>query len=311
MGWTPCWTVSWMLLALEPAADAGWPGQSGSVELVLERRAGRTRLVNCRARPPLLVQQALYPDEAAPDMAHVFVANPTGGLLQNDRHRIAVNVGAGARAHVTTQSATKVYTMPEGVAEQRVRLHVASGGYLEYLPDPLIPYRDAGLEQEVEIACEPGGALLFSDVITPGRVAMGESFRFRKISNRLTVLGPDSRPVYREAFNLEPSAGNLTGTGTLGFGQRQELGDSSARTLGSMLIRCGSRRARAMLDEIRHALGQCQWVRAGASILPDGNGVGVKMIGQDCASVQGAVSRVWSIARQELLGVAAPAPRKY
>ena len=300
-----------MLSGLASSVDAGPAGQSGSVELVLERRAGRTRLASCRARPPLLVQQALYLDEAAPDMAHVFVANPTGGLLQNDRHSIAVNVGSGARAHVTTQSATKVYTMPEGVAEQRVRLHVAPGGYLEYLPDPLIPYRDASLEQEVEITCEPGGALLVSEVVTPGRVAMGESFRFRRISNRLTVWGRAGRPVYREAFDLEPSAGKLTGIGLLSFGGQQGADEPSARTLGSMLIVCESRCARSMLDEIRLALGQRQGLRAGASQLPDGNGVGVKMIGQDCASVREGVSRVWSIARQELLGVAAPARRKY
>ena len=46
-------------------------------------------------------------------------------------------------------------------------------------------------------------------------------------------------------------------------------------------------------------------------MLPEGNGVGVKMIGQDCAAVQQALNRVWSMARQELLGVAAPALRKY
>lgn len=300
-----------MLLALEPPAEAGSPGQNGSVELVLERRAGRTRLTHCRTRPPLLVQQALYPDEAAPDMAHVFLANPTGGLLQNDRHDIAVSVGDGAKAHVTTQSATKVYTMPEGVAEQRVRLSVAAGGYLEYLPDPLIPYRDASLEQEVEVTCEPGGALLFSDVVTPGRVAMGESFIYRRLSNRLTVCGQGGRPVYREAFDLDPRAGNLTGLGVLGFGGPQDADDPSARTLGSLLIVCENRPARSILDRVRHSLGCCQGVTAGASTLPDGNGMGVKMIGQDCAAVQKALTGVWSIARQELLGVAAPPPRKY
>ena len=300
-----------MLLAREPSADAGSPGQNGSVEMILERRAGRTRLTHCRTRPPLLVQQALYPDEAATDMAYVFLANPTGGLLQNDRHRIAVSVGPGARSHVTTQSATKVYTMPGGVAEQRVRLHVEPGGYLEYLPDSLIPYRDASLEQEVEVTCEPGGALLFSDVITPGRVAMGESFRFRKISNRVTVRGQNGRPAYREAFDLDPKASNLTGVGILGFGSPQDADDVSACTMGSLLIVCESPPARAILDQVRHNLEPGLDVLAGASMLPDGDGVGVKMIGRDCAAVQRALNRAWSIARQELLGVAAPTLRKY
>ena len=300
-----------MLLTPAQPVDAGLAGQNGLVELGLERRAGRTRLAHSRTRPPLLVQQALYPDEAVPDMAYVFLANPTGGLLQNDRHRIAVSVGAGARAHVTTQSATKVYTMTGGVAGQRVRLDVASDGYLEYLPDPLIPYRDASLEQEIEIACKPGGALLFSDVITPGRVAMGESFRFRRISNRLTVRGRDGRPSYLEAFDLDPGAGNITGVGVMGFGGQEVADDASARTLGSLLIVCDSQSARSILAQVRDNLEPCPAVRVGASMLPDDNGVGVKMIGADCAAVQQALTRVWSIARQELLGVDVPALRKY
>ena len=300
-----------MLLAPEPSVDAGPAGQNGLVELVLERRAGRTRLTQSRTRPPLLVQQALYPDEAVLDMAYLFLANPTGGLLQNDRHSIAVNVGVGAKAHVTTQSATKVYTMTDGDAEQRVRLNVAAGGYLEYLPDPLIPYRDASLEQEVEIFCEPGGALLFSDVITPGRVAMGESFAYRRLSNRVMVHGRGGWPAYREAFDLNPGAGNLTAVGILGFGGQRVADDVSARTLGSLLIVCESQPARSILDEVRHSLGGCPGVRGGASMLPDGSGVGVKMIGRECAAVQRALNRVWSIARQVLLGVAAPALRKY
>lgn len=300
-----------MLSTLVPPADAISPGQNGLVDLALERRAGRTRLTQSRTRPPLLVQQALYPDEAVPDMAYVFLANPTGGLLQNDRHGIAVSVSAGARAHVTTQSATKVYTMTDGVAEQRVRLNVAAGGYLEYLPDPLIPYRDASLEQEVEIVCEPGGALLFSDVITPGRVAMGESFRFRNISNRVTVRGKSGWPAYREAFDMEPRAGNLTGLGVLGLGSPRPAADASARTLGSLLIVCDGLPARSILDRVRRHLGCRQGAIGGASMLPDSSGVGVKMIGQDCAAVQSALTRVWSIARQELLGVDAPPLRKY
>ena len=304
-------------VTLKRAAEPPRPGQDGLAELVLERRAGRTRLTRSRTKPPLLVQKALYPDDATPDMAYVFLANPTGGLLQNDRHRVAVIVGAGAKAHVTTQSATKIYTMTEGAAEQRVHLEIAAGGYLEYLPDPLIPYRDASLAQEVVITREPGAALLISDVITPGRVAMGESFRFRRLSNRLTVNGPSGRPVYREAFDLDPSAGdptgtgNLTGIGVLGFAEQGETDDASARTLGSALILCETEDARAILDTVRHWLPCCRGVLAGASLLPDGNGLGIKMIGRDCAAVQKALHQVWSIARRELIGVGAPALRKY
>ena len=105
------------------------------------------RLTRSRTRPPLIVQQALYPDESMPDMAYVFLANPTGGLLDGDCQEVRVEVGCGAKAHITTQSATKIFTMDQSSAEQRVELNVAAGGYLEYLPDPLIPFRNAALQQ--------------------------------------------------------------------------------------------------------------------------------------------------------------------
>lgn len=143
------------------AADAPRPGLRGLADLTLERRAGRARLTRTRTWPPLMAQQTLYPDVALPEMAFVFLANPTAGLLDGDVHEISLTVGAGAQAHITTQSAAKIHAMPPGgVAVQRITLHVASGGYLEYLPDPLIPYRDAALEQSVVIRLEPGAALL-------------------------------------------------------------------------------------------------------------------------------------------------------
>ena len=121
---------------LQPTAETLSTTSHGLAELLLEHRDGRTRLTHARTRPPLLVQRVLYPDDSVPDLAHVFLSNPTGGLFAGDRQDVMVEVGRGARAHVTTQSATKVYTMEHGKAEQRVALSVAAGGYLEYLPDP-------------------------------------------------------------------------------------------------------------------------------------------------------------------------------
>ena len=292
-------------------ADAAPPGQNGLAELTLERRAGRTRLTRSRARPPLLVQQALYPDDAMPDMAYVFLANPTGGLLENDRQQISVTVGPGAKAHVTTQSATKIHPMTDGVAEQRVALNVADGGYLEYLPDPLIPYRDASLIQETVITVEPGAVLLFGDVIMPGRVAMGESFRYRRLSNRLTINRSSGPPIYREAFDLAPSAGGITGIGVLGPACRSDARNAATRAFGSMLIGCETRSARSILEQARRSLQSCREVRAGASLLPAASGVGVRLIGADGPAVRAAMHDVWSIARSALLGTAPPFLRKY
>ena len=304
--------------------------QRGRAELELERRAGRTRLTHSRTRPPLQVQQALYPDGALPDMAFVFLANPTGGLLDGDRQEISVAVHSGAKAHITTQSAAKIYAMPRGgQAEQRIALDVAAGGYLEYLPDPLIPYRDAALNQTISINLEPGAALLTWEVITPGRTAMGEAFRYRRISSRLTVTRRGKNPpAYREAFDLTPADGGLTELGLLGpadiphphssgtpppGAERQSPSGLSLAgpVLGSLLIICEPEAARNLLERLPESLSTSGGAYAAASLLPDGAGAGVKAIGPDTEAVQSTLSRAWAVARQELLAAPPPFLRKY
>ena len=302
--------------------------QRGRAELELERRAGRTRLTHTRTRPPLQVQQALYPDGALPDMAFVFLANPTGGLLDGDRQEISVAVHSGAKAHITTQSAAKLYAMPRGGhAEQRITLDVATGGYLEYLPDPLIPYRDAALNQTIIINLEPGAALLTWEVITPGRTAMGEAFRYRRISSRLTVTRRGkNHPTYREAFDLTPADGNLMEPGLLGSAdmphppngpqsgaERQSPSSPSLAgwVLGSMLILCEPDAARNILERLPESRSTCTAAYAAASLLPDGAGAGVKAIGPDTEAVQSTLSRAWAAARQELIDAPPPFLRKY
>lgn len=297
----------------EPAAAPHpRPGLRGLADLTLERHAGRARLTRTRTRPPLMAQQTLYPDAALPEMAYVFLVNPTGGLLDGDVHEISLTVGAGAQAHITTQSAAKIHAMPPGGgATQRIALHVAAGGYLEYLPDPLIPYRDAALDQDVVIHLEPAAALLTWEVLTPGRTAMGEAFRYRRISSRLAVYRNGGKhPAYREAFALTPADGSLMQPGLLGRAPPPTNG-RGGRVLGSMLILCEPEAARAILDGLQESLPAGEGLYAAASLLPDGAGAGVKALGPDRAAVQSALSRVWAAARQELLGAPLPFLRKY
>ncbi len=119
----------------------------GLADLELAVRGERTCLARKRVAPPLVVQRALYLDQALPDMAFIYLANPTAGILQGDHLKIRVKVAPGAKAHLTTQSATKVFAMPDGSALQETELTVEKGGYLEYLPDQLIPFRGARFSQ--------------------------------------------------------------------------------------------------------------------------------------------------------------------
>ena len=115
-------------------------------------------------RVPFLVQRALYWDEAMPQMPCIFIITTTGCVLQGDRMALEIEVGKNAQAHVTTQSATKVHMMNANYASQLQDIVVEEGGYLEYMPDPLIPHRTSRFDlysSTIEATRRESGEKLF------------------------------------------------------------------------------------------------------------------------------------------------------
>ena len=141
-----------MSLSTLPRPDTALTERAGGglLELVADVAPdGRTYLSRRSQRFPLRLTTPLYLDPSQPSMAFLYVQNPTGGLFEDDDHKIALDVRSGALVHLTTQSASKLYRADRGCARQRVTLAVAEGAFAEYVPDPLIPH--------ARRAAEPGG----------------------------------------------------------------------------------------------------------------------------------------------------------
>ena len=173
-------------------------------ELEFAVRRAKTRLVKSFAEPPLQIQRALYLDEAAPDLAFLYLLNSTPGLFRDDIQTINVTAGPQTRTHLTTPSATKVFAMPQREARQFLNLDLQEGAYLEYLPEPLIPFRGSRLRQYSRVELAGGAILAAGEVLSPGRAARGESFAFQRLERRLTITGPDGKPILHETFVLAP-----------------------------------------------------------------------------------------------------------
>lgn len=203
-------------------------GRNGELRLGFARRAGHTTLVENYSRPPLQVMRAI-PDAAG--CLCIYVLSPTGGVVQGDRYTIHINVGEKAHALFTTQSATKVYRMPEGCAEQTIRINVERGAVFEFVPDAAILFADADLRQSIEITLHPGAMALIYEIVMPGRLASGEHLRFRRYANRLTVRDDLGLLLY-DAANIQPETDNLSAIGRLEdyacWGSAYLLGDLAA-----------------------------------------------------------------------------------
>ena len=197
--------------------------------------------------------------------------------------------------------------MPLGVARQRVNIEVAPGGYLEYLPDPLIPYRDSDFQQRTTISVKPGGILVFWDVLTPGRLAMGEAFQYRRLASHLEVLGEDRVPRYIDSFEFIPSRRNPLVEYVAG----PMVPERRAYTLGSMLVIAEGRDLRQLRRELQEATAANDGVMAGVTWLPGKGALGIRALGRECDEVQEILKSCWATTRHHLLGVGIPDPRKY
>jgi urease accessory protein len=278
----------------------GVPGKVGLLDLRFEARAGRTVLVWDYSTGLQQVGRALYLDRALPGMAFALVQSVGGGVVQGDRLGLDLAVGQGAQAHFTTQSATKIYEMERNYATQVVRVRVEGGAYLEFLPDPLILYRNARFYQEVELEVADDATLLFSDSVTPGRVAYGEMFDYDLLVTRIQARDPAGRLRFTDTMVLEPARRDPRRTAILGG--RTNLGSLYVLTRQA----CPDELAERLHRSVQHIPG----IDAGASQLPGSDGALVRVIGDGSGRVGAALHCAWQVTRELILGVSVPGIHK-
>ncbi|SQC15081.1 urease accessory protein UreD [Klebsiella pneumoniae] len=94
-----------------PQMASGAVGKHGYLRLRFADRGAKSTLHEMERKVPLLVQKALYWDEEMPFLPCVPMISTSGCVLQGDRLTVEIEVDAGACAHITTQSATKIHSM--------------------------------------------------------------------------------------------------------------------------------------------------------------------------------------------------------
>src|SRR5918994_5717378 len=174
-----------------------------SLRFESERRTRATVLRVCEQRPPLKVVRAFPTDDGG---ALVHLHNLSGGVLGDDLLELSVEVGPAAVAQLTSTGATRLYRSRHGAraARQLTRLSVGTGGLLEYLPDPLIPFAGSRYRQETTVELAAGAGLFWWETVAPGREARGELFAYERLRLK-TDIAADGTPVALERFELEPA----------------------------------------------------------------------------------------------------------
>jgi len=178
---------------------------NGQLALRADARAdGRTVLAGQSFRAPYHVSKPYWDGDARTLL--VQVVNPTAGILAGDKLESEISVSGGASLLVTAPSASRLFQMQGGSANCRQRFAVSKHGWLEVMPEPLVPHRGCRYRQVTSVEIESGGELFFADLLMPGRVGHGEAWEWEQLCLEIDVR-LDGELVLRE--RLHQSGGEL------------------------------------------------------------------------------------------------------
>jgi urease accessory protein len=147
------------------------------------RLDGATRLGRLRQQGSA---KAILPDihRAVPEV--VFL-NTSGGLTGGDQLTYALDLGSGARAVATTQTAERAYAAGQGFARVQNLFRVGAGGHLDWLPQETILFEGAAVARDTTVELEEDATCLLLESVIIGRRAMGETVKRLAFQDRRTV----------------------------------------------------------------------------------------------------------------------------
>jgi urease accessory protein len=253
----------------------------------------RTFVSRQRASHPYHLCRALYRPDDPPGMATLYVQGCSGGIFEGDRLALDFTAEPGSRVHLTTAAATIVHRMPGGdVAHQRVNLRVQAGALFEYWPDPLILFPGSRLQNQVRLQVAPSAQVIAVDAFLGHRLP-DDDRAFDWLDSETLIEDLDGRLLARERF---VARGSAWGAATAGL-----AGDpvSQLGCQGTLLV-IGA--GAGPLAALRQALAEDGGKRsyAGATLLPDGLGVMVRVLAADAVALKQVLRQVWGLARQAL-----------
>ena len=184
-------------MTLRPSTD----NPVGQLRMVIEERAGRAIARQQYFQGALRVLRPHYLDDSG--QVSYTIVNPGGGYLGGDVYAIDIEVAGGSSATLTSQSATKVYKTPEEPAYQHSTFRLGPDAVLEYVPDPLIAYRDAHYIQDTVVEMDPSASFISTEIVTPGWAPDGTLFKYDRLQLRQEVR-MHGRPVIVDNLIVRP-----------------------------------------------------------------------------------------------------------
>lgn len=275
-------------------ARSGW---LGALELgfAAEAPGAATRLVHRAHRGPFVVQRPLLPE--GPELCHVYLLHPPGGLVGGDELRLDLRVGADAQALITTPAAGKAYRTLGPTSRLTQALAVGVGGSLEWLPQELIVFDGAAIEIETRIDLAARARFIGAETICFGLPARNEPFLRGACRQRFEVWR-GAEPLFIERGRFDGGAPVHTAAWGL-----------AAAPVMALMVAAPAPDAETIAALRKSAAALPDTDLAACTVVGDGELFVARYRGRSAERARTFIQAAWQLLRPALLGRPAVAPR--
>jgi urease accessory protein len=236
-------------------------------------------------------------------MAYIYIISPSGGILQGDRYRTDITLKNFAKSHITTQSATRIYKMNKNFGTQIINLDVGENCYLEYIPDQIIPFKNSKYYQVSNVKVHDSATCVYSEILTPGRVASNESFEYDICYMKVKGENHSNKLRFIDIAKLEPKKENIKSFGIM----------NDFDVLGNVYILLPKDQVTDVKNEINMVLNNLNNINdviGGCTKLPDDGGLMVRILGRFVFDVRNIIYSILGIVRKKILNASFSGIRK-
>jgi urease accessory protein len=268
-------------------------GKNGKLKIVLgvDTLSEITKIKEKESVFPLSVQKEMHYDQFQPKMTHVYIMSSSGGILQGDKYSIDMILEKNALAHITTQGATRIYKMNSSNAIQVINVSLDDGAYLEFIPDQIIPYKDSRFYQEINFKVHDNATMIYSEIISPGRIGMGETFDYEICDLRSTGKNHKNNLRFTDYTKIEPKKMNIQDFGVLG--QKQ--------IVATMYILAKTNDVEKIAQTLENNIRDSTEIMIGWSTMTGENGILLRIIGNTTRDIFRLVYDITKIVRRIVL----------
>ena len=187
----------------------------GRIAFAVKASGGVTRRSHVREEGPLRLR---CPGPPSQELEAVIV-NTAGGVAGGDRLALDLSVAPGAHLAVTTAAAEKIYRSLAADSVIEVKLKVAAGGSLAWLPQETILFDGARLARTIHVDLTDDARLIFAEAVVFGRIGMGETVQDGCLQDRWQIHRA-GRILHAEALWLNGDIAQKLEQGAIANGGR-------------------------------------------------------------------------------------------